>query len=135
MNKVDVTKIIEVLVINAINKYLLLPDVRFGSKKIDKLESLDSAPDILQSKKADLQIDTKSPTVSKVVKKSVEQSEKTLTLDKLIIEEVKNDTVGSKIMSKKMILNNLNKVLITGTDGVILEIFNLNSLEKYLNDN
>jgi hypothetical protein len=34
-----------------------------------------------------------------------------------------------------MILNNLNKVLITGTDGVILEIFNLNSLEKYLNDN
>ena len=40
-----------------------------------------------------------------------------------------------EIMSKKMILNNLNKVLITGTDGVILEIFNLNSLEKYLNDN
>jgi hypothetical protein len=93
LNKVDVTKIIEVLVINAINKYLLLPDVRFGSKKIDKLESLDSAPDILQSKKADLQIDTKSPTVSKVVKKSVEQSEKTLTLDKLIIEEVKNEPI------------------------------------------
>ena len=44
-------------------------------------------------------------------------------------------TANFEIMSKKMILNNLNKVLITGTDGVILEIFNLNSLEKYLNDN
>ena len=44
-------------------------------------------------------------------------------------------TANFEIMSKKMILNNLNKVLITGTDGIILEIFNLNSLEKYLNDN
>ena len=44
-------------------------------------------------------------------------------------------TVNFEIMSKKMILNNLNKVLVTGMDGVILEILNLNSLEKYLNDN
>lgn len=93
LSKEDVKKIIEVLIVNAINKYLLIPDVRFGSKKIDRLESLDSAPDILQSKKTDLQIDTKSPTISKVVKKSVEQSEKTLTLNKAIVEEVKNEPV------------------------------------------
>jgi hypothetical protein len=93
LSKEDVKKIIEVLIVNAINKYLLIPDVRYGSKKVDRLESLDSAPDILQSKNADLQIDTKSPTVSKVVKKSVEQSEKTLTLDKLIVEEVKNEPI------------------------------------------
>jgi hypothetical protein len=93
LSKEDVKKIIEVLIVNAINKYLLIPDVRYGSKKVDRLESLDSAPDILQSKKEDLLIDTKSPTVSKVVKKSVEQSEKTLTLDKLIIEEVKNEPI------------------------------------------
>lgn len=93
LNKDDVTKIIEVLVVNSINKYLLIPDVRFGSKKVDRLESLDSAPDILQSKKDDLKIDTKSPTINKVVKKSVEQSEKTLTLNKAIVEEVKNEPV------------------------------------------
>lgn len=93
LNKSDVTKIIELLVINAINKYLLIPDVRYGSKKVERLESLDSANDIVQSKTSDLQIDSQSPTVNKVVKKSVQQSEKTLSLERAIVEEVKNEPV------------------------------------------
>jgi hypothetical protein len=38
-------------------------------------------------------------------------------------------------MSKKMVLNNLNKVIITVDNGIIKEITNLNNLEKYLNNN
>ena len=35
-------------------------------------------------------------------------------------------------MSKKMVLNNLNKVLITDKKGVIIEILTLVDLQKYL---
>ena len=44
-------------------------------------------------------------------------------------------SINFESMSKKMVLNNLNKVIITGENGIIKEITNLNNLEKYLNNN
>ena len=41
-------------------------------------------------------------------------------------------TVNFESMSKKMVLNNLNKVLITDKKGVIIEILTLVDLQKYL---
>ena len=43
--------------------------------------------------------------------------------------------VNFESMSKKMILNNLNKVIITDNNGIIKKILTLNSLEKYLENN
>lgn len=43
--------------------------------------------------------------------------------------------VNFESMSKKMILNNLNKVIITDNNGVIKKILTLNNLEKYLENN
>lgn len=43
--------------------------------------------------------------------------------------------VNFESMSKKMILNNLNKVIITDNNGVIKKILTLNDLEKYLENN
>ena len=43
--------------------------------------------------------------------------------------------VNFESMSKKMILNNLNKVIITEDNGIIKKILTLNNLEKYLENN
>ena len=43
--------------------------------------------------------------------------------------------VNFESMSKKMILNNLNKVIITDNNGIIKKILTLNYLEKYLENN
>ena len=43
--------------------------------------------------------------------------------------------VNFESMSKKMILNNLNKVIITEDNGIIKKILTLNDLEKYLENN
>ena len=43
--------------------------------------------------------------------------------------------VNFESMSKKMILNNLNKVIITDNNGIIKKILTLNDLEKYLENN
>ena len=43
--------------------------------------------------------------------------------------------VNFESMSKKMILNNLNKVIITEDNGIIKKILTLNNLERYLENN
>ena len=43
--------------------------------------------------------------------------------------------VNFESMSKKMILNNLNKVIIIDNNGIIKKILTLNNLEKYLENN
>jgi len=43
--------------------------------------------------------------------------------------------VNFESMSKKMILNNLNKVIITEDNGIIKKILTLNTLERYLENN
>lgn len=90
LKKTDVKLIVEHILISVLNKYLLYPDVKYGSTKTQKLESVDTASDILQSKQSDLVIDTANPMINKVVKKSVNQTNESLTLDKAIIEEVKD---------------------------------------------
>jgi hypothetical protein len=90
--------IIERILINVLNKYLLIPDVRYGSKKVQNLQSLDKFNDVLQTKKSDLVVDTKSPVTKKAIKKTLGQSEKALELEKAIIEEIKKDPTTDDVI-------------------------------------
>jgi hypothetical protein len=78
------------LLVNTLNKYLSIPDVRYGSKKLTKLQSEDTAADILQTKTSDTMVDTKSPVLNKVVKKTAGQSQQSLALEKQIQKEIED---------------------------------------------
>ena len=97
LSKDDVRKIVEKLLVNAISKYLSIPDVRFGSRKNEKMESLDTSEKVLQTKTSDLTIDTSSPTISKAVIKTVAESSKKLSFEKNIKEESNNSTIKPAI--------------------------------------
>jgi hypothetical protein len=90
LKKSDVKLIVEHILVSVLNKYLMYPDVKFGSRKVAKLESVDTASDILQSKNSDLEINTASPMINRVIKKTANQTTENLTLDKAILEEVKD---------------------------------------------
>jgi hypothetical protein len=93
LTKDDVRKIVEKLLVNAISKYLLIPDIRYGSRKNEKMESLDTSEKVLQTKTSDLTIDTSSPTISKAVLKTAAESSKKLSFEKVIKEQSNNPTV------------------------------------------
>jgi hypothetical protein len=93
LSKDDVRKIVEKLLVNAISKYLSIPDVRFGSRKNEKMESLDTSEKVLQTKTSDLTIDTSSPTISKAVLKTAVEASKKLSFEKIIKEQSNNPTV------------------------------------------
>ena len=97
LSKDDVRKIVEKLLVNAISKYLSIPDVRFGSRKNEKMESLDTSEKVLQTKTSDLTIDTSSPTISKAVIKTAAESSKKLSFEKNIKEESNNSTIKPAI--------------------------------------
>jgi len=88
LKRTDVKIIVEHILVSVLNKYLMYPDVKYGSTTLQTLESVDTANAILQSKQSDLQIDTSSPSINKVVKKSVTQTTENLTLEKAILEEL-----------------------------------------------
>jgi hypothetical protein len=88
LKKSDVKIIIERILVNVLNKFMMIPDVKYGSKTLEKMTSLDESAAILQTKQSDLIIDTKSPEINKAVKKSVTQTTENLTLEKAILKEV-----------------------------------------------
>jgi hypothetical protein len=89
LTKEDVRKSVEKLLVNAISKYLSIPDVRYGSRKNEKMESIDTSEKILQTKTSDLKIDTSSPTVSKAILKTATETSKKLSFEKAIKIETK----------------------------------------------
>ena len=97
LTKDDVRKTVEKLLVNAISKYLSIPDVRYGSRKNEKMESLDTSEKVLQTKTSDLTIDTSSPTISKAVLKTAAESSKKLSFEKSIKEESNNLTIKPAI--------------------------------------
>ena len=97
LTKDDVRKTVEKLLVNAISKYLSIPDVRYGSRKNEKMESLDTSEKVLQTKTSDLTIDTSSPTISKAVIKTAAESSKKLSFEKNIKEESNNSTIKPAI--------------------------------------
>lgn len=118
LNKEDVRKKVEILLVNSINKYLLIPDIQFGSKKSEKLESIDTAEKILQTKTSDLKINTESPIVSTVIFKTANETSKKLDFEKAIKEELK-ETLEPSIeppVSKAKLFSKENR-LMTGVYG------------------
>jgi hypothetical protein len=97
LSKDDVRKIVEKLLVNAISKYLSIPDVRFGSRKNQKMESLDTSEKVLQTKTSDLTIDTSSPIISKAVLKTAAEASKKLSFEKANEPNIKPAIAKAKL--------------------------------------
>jgi len=77
------------LIVNAINFYLTQKDEQLNSTSINsRIESLDSAPAILQSKSSDIEIETKLPELKIVTIENPKQNEKKLGF----IKKLKGET-------------------------------------------
>ena len=99
------------LLVKSINKYLLIPDIQFGSKKSEKLESIDTAEKILQTKTTDLKIDTQSPIVSTVIFKTANETSKKLNFEKAIkveLKETSEPSIEPPISKARLNRNDLN---------------------------
>jgi hypothetical protein len=73
------------LIVNSINFYLTQKDEQLSVTSVNsRIESLDTAPTILQSKSSDIQIDTKVPELKIVTIEKPKQDEKKLTFIKKI---------------------------------------------------
>lgn len=118
LSKDDVRKIVEKLLVNAISKYLSIPDVRFGSRKNQKMESLDTSEKVLQTKTSDLTIDTSSPIVSKAVLKTAVESSKKLSFAKVIQEETLEPSVQPAISKARLRRDALSDGVYGGSVGM-----------------
>jgi len=77
------------LIVNSINFYLTQKDEQLNSTSVNsRIESIDDAPNILQSKSSDIQIETKLPELKIVTIEKPEQSEKKLGF----IKKLKGET-------------------------------------------
>jgi hypothetical protein len=77
------------LIVNSINFYLTQKDEQLNSTSINsRIESLDSAPAILQSKSSDIEIETKLPELKIVTIENPKQNEKKLGF----IKKLKGET-------------------------------------------
>jgi hypothetical protein len=77
------------LIVNSINFYLTQKDEQLNSTSVNsRIESIDDAPNILQSKSSDIQIETKVPELKIVTIEKPKQSEKKLGL----IKKLKGET-------------------------------------------
>lgn len=110
LSKDDVRKIVEKLLVNSISKYLSIPDVRYGSRKNEKMESLDTSEKVLQTRISDLTIDTSSPTISKAVLKTAAESSKKLSFEKIIEEESNNSKVKKPISKPNLKRRNVDDI-------------------------
>lgn len=79
----DIKKRVNLLLIESLNKYLSVPDVRTTTTQLQTLESRDAIQQVIQKKESDLVVDT-TPIVSEVV----EVKKKTI-VDKEIVFEKK----------------------------------------------
>jgi len=118
LSKDDVRKIVEKLLVNAISRYLLTPDVSYGSRRNERLESLDTAEKVLQTKTSDLTIDTSSPTISKAVLKTAAQSSKQLSFEKAVQEETKEPNMKPAISKARLRREALNDGVYGGRVGM-----------------
>jgi len=118
LTKNDVRNTVEKLLINAISKYLSIPDVRYGSRKNEKMESLDTSEKILQTKTSDLTIDTSNPTISKAVLKTAVESSKKLSFAIAIQEETLEPNLQPPISKARLRRDDLNDGIYGGSVGM-----------------
>jgi hypothetical protein len=118
LTKDDVRKTVEKLLVNAISKYLSIPDVRFGSRKNQKMESLDTSEKVLQTKTSDLTIDTSSPIISKAVLKTAAEASKKLSFAKAIQEETLEPSVQPAISKARLRRDALSDGVYGGSVGM-----------------
>jgi hypothetical protein len=99
LSKTDIKKICERLLVNTLNKFMLVPNVSYGSKTNQKIESIDEAEKIIQTKTSDLQIDTKLPEkkIAVIIKETPpEEIIKEKAIKDVLLDVVKNDVIIPK---------------------------------------
>jgi hypothetical protein len=78
---------------------MLVPNVSYGSKTNQKIESIDEAEKIIQTKTSDLQIDTKLPEkkIAVIIKETPpEEIVKEKAIKDVLLDVVKNDVIIPK---------------------------------------
>ncbi len=89
LSRNDIRKILETIVVNVINKYLPIPNVNYGSKTIDKVESIDEVQKITKSKTQDLVVDIAIPETKIAVVKTAEIPKEEIIKEAVIKEKTK----------------------------------------------
>lgn len=99
LSKQDLKKICERLLVNALNKYLIIPNVSYGSMNRTKVENKEEIERIIKTKTSDVIIDTKIPEKKiGIVNKAIPQEE--VVKDKILSDVVK-DLIKDDIVIKK----------------------------------
>ena len=89
LSESTIIKRLSELIVNSINFYLTQKDEQLNSTSVNsRIESVDDAPSILQSKSSDIQIETKLPELKIVTIEKPQQSEKKLGF----IKKLKGET-------------------------------------------
>ena len=104
LSESTIIKRLSELIVNSINFYLTQKDEQLNSTSVNsRIESLDDAPSILQSKSSDIQIETKLPELKIVTIEKPKQSEKKLGFIKKLKDEAPITDPEPKIILKEKI--------------------------------
>jgi len=100
LSKNDVKNICEKLLVNTINKLLLIPNVSFGSISNEKIESIDEVQKILKTKTSDVIIDVQKPVVQEIIHSSPPKPAVELVKEKklkdVLLDVIKDDIIITK---------------------------------------
>lgn len=101
LSKNDIKNICEKLLVNTINKLLLIPNVSFGSISNEKIESIDEVQKILKTKTSDVIVDVqKKAVVQEIIHSSPPKPAVELVKEKklkdVLIDVIKDDIIIPK---------------------------------------
>jgi hypothetical protein len=99
LSKNDIRKICERILVNVLHKFMLVPNVSFGSKVNQTIQSMDEVEKIIQTKTSDLQIDTKIPEkkIAVIIKETPpEEVIKEKAIKDVISDVIKDDIIIPK---------------------------------------
>lgn len=137
------------LIVNSINFYLTQKDEQLNSTSVNsRIESLDTAPNILQSKSSDIQIETKVPELKIVTIEKPKQNEKKLGFIKKLKGEApvtepepkiifpverENPTTGEVITIEQPVENKRDELPII-IETPVGDSYSPNNLDNIFND-
>lgn len=99
LSKNDIKKICERILVNVLNKYMIIPNVSFGSVSNEKIESAEAIEKIIKTKTSDLTIDIKKPIVEEIIltkEKPPLELVKETKLKDVIADVIKDDIIITK---------------------------------------
>lgn len=114
LSETTILRRISELIVNSINFYLSQKDEQLSSLSVNaNIESLDTAPFILQSKESDIQIETNLPELRIVTIEKSTQSETKLSFNKRLEDELPINKLPSTIIHPVEVVNPVTGQIIT----------------------